>query len=83
MTDFDKPDNLIEMFEQSAKRFARNRWLGTKNRSGQYEWVTYGEVAKRIDHLRGGLAALGLTKGDTICIIANNRVEWAMACYAA
>ncbi len=82
MYQFDKPDNLVELFEESVKKHAGNRMFGTKNKDGVYEWVTYGEVARRADNLRGGLAQAGIGKGDAVGIIANNRVEWAVAAFA-
>ena len=83
MYQLDKPDNLVEMFERSAARFGGNRWMGTKNAAKDgYEWVTYDQTAQRIANLRGGLARLGIERGDAVGIIANNRVEWAIACYA-
>ena len=83
MYELDKPDNLVEMFEQSVARFADNEWLGTKNEAKDgYDWVTYRQAADRVDNLRAGLAHLGVEKGSTVAIIANNRVEWAIACYA-
>jgi long-chain acyl-CoA synthetase len=83
MFELDRPDNLVAMFKESVARFGANPWLGTKNVSGDgYDWVTYQQVAQRVDHLRGGLAALGVSRGDSVGIIANNRVEWAVACYA-
>ena len=78
----DKPDNLIDWWEESAVKFADRRLLGTKNKNGVYEWVTYKEVGTRIDHLRTGLAQLGVNKGDVVGIIANNRVEWVVAAFA-
>ena len=77
----DKPDNLVEMFEESRKRYADNLWLGTK-KSGSYKWSTYKEISRRIDNLRGGLAQIGVEKGDTVAIISNNSAEWAICCYA-
>lgn len=79
----DQPDNLIDLWEKSVAEFADRKLFGTKNKSGIYEWVTYKEVAGRVDNLRGGLARLGLGKGDGVGIIANNRVEWAIAAFAA
>ncbi len=77
-----KPENLVEMFEGSVARFGNNKLFGSQNAAGEYEWVTYKEVGKRVDDLRAGLAADGLKKGDTIGLIANNRTEWAVAAYA-
>ena len=79
--ELDKPDNLVEMFEESRKKYANNIWMGTKKR-GTYRWVTYKEVARRIDNLRGGLSQLGVNKDDTVAIISDNSVEWAVCCYA-
>jgi long-chain acyl-CoA synthetase len=78
----DKPDNLIDWWEESVSKFAERRIFGTKNKNGVYEWVTYKEVGTRVDHLRAGLTHLGVNKGDAVGIIANNRVEWAVAAFA-
>ncbi len=78
----EEPDNLVELLENSIAKYAGNPLFGTKNSHGVYEWVTYGEVGERVDTLRGGLAQLGVEKDDAVGIIANNRVEWAMAAFA-
>ena len=79
--ELEKPDNLVEMFEESVEKHAEQPFLGTK-RGSSYEWVTYRDVARRVNELRAGLASLGVGEGDTVGIIANNCVEWAVACYA-
>lgn len=79
---FEKPDNLVELIENSLEKYSENAMFGTKNTTGDYEWVTYGEVGQRIDNLRGGLNLAGIKKGDAVGIIANNRVEWAITAYA-
>ncbi len=71
------------MFEQSVARHSSNRMFGTKGANGTYKWVTYGEVALRVDKLRAGLAGLDVKKGDAVGIIANNRPEWAVVAFAA
>ena len=79
----DKPDNLVGIFEETLARFGDREWLGTKNKkTNTYDWVTYRDVAKRIDAIRGGLAKIGVKKGDGVAIIDNNSVEWAACCYA-
>ncbi len=72
----DPPDNLVDFFEQSAARYADNQFIGEKDAEGQYQWVTYRQIARRIDDLRGGFYAAGVRAGDTVGIIANNRKEW-------
>ncbi len=84
MQRIEKADNLLDLFEASTDRFKNNKLFGTKNRdTGEYEWVTYGDVRKRVDNLRGGLAGKGMKRGDTLGVIAGNRTEWAVAAFAA
>ncbi len=78
----EKPDNLVDWWEESANKFADRRLFGTKNKNGVYEWTTYKEVGNRINNLRAGLASLGVNPGDAVGIIANNRVEWVVAAFA-
>ncbi len=82
MYDFDKPDNLVDMFEESIARHAERPLFGTPGPDGVYTWITYGEVGRRVDDLRAALDQLGIQSGDSVGIIANNRVEWAVAAFA-
>lgn len=77
-----KPDNLVELFENAVVKFADNKFLGTKNKSGIYEWITYRQAGERVDAVRAGLASLGVGKNDAVGIIAANRVEWAVLAFA-
>ena len=79
----DKPDNLIDWWQESLNKFADKKLIGTRNKNGVYEWVTRKEVNTRIDNLRAGLAQLGVDERDAVGIIANNRVEWIVAAFAA
>ncbi|MCP4762322.1 MAG: AMP-binding protein, partial [archaeon] len=72
----DPPYNLVEIFENGAKKFKDLPSLGIKNESGTYEWITHGEIANRVDNLRGGLAQIGINKDDVVGIIKNNSVEF-------
>ncbi|MFO7568383.1 MAG: AMP-dependent synthetase/ligase [Smithellaceae bacterium] len=73
---YDPPDNLVEIFEKSVAKYADNPLMGEKDAAGVYQWVTYRDIATRVDNLRAGLSAIGIKQGDTIGIIANNRKEW-------
>jgi long-chain acyl-CoA synthetase len=80
----EKPDNLVELFETSTAKFAKNKLFGTKNiQSGEFNWITYGEVGQRVNNFRSALAQLKIQKGDAVGIISGNRVEWAVAAFAA
>jgi len=74
-------ENLVEMFEQSVQRFASNRLFGVKE-GGVYRWVTYEEIGRQVKDFRGGLASLGVGRGDKVAVISNNRPEWAVGAYA-
>jgi long-chain acyl-CoA synthetase len=77
------PFSLVELFENSIKKHGSRELFGTKNQAGTaYDWVTYRDVGHRVDHLRAGLADIGVSAGDGVAIIANNCVDWAVACYA-
>ncbi|MEE9935571.1 MAG: AMP-binding protein, partial [Deltaproteobacteria bacterium] len=76
-TVYDNPNNLVDLFEQSVAKYPDNRLFGTKNpASGQYEWVTFRQVADRVDHLRAALKKLGLNKGEKVGVILHNCTEW-------
>ncbi len=79
---FEKPDNLVELIEDSVEKYPDNKMFGTKNKDGEYEWITYREIGKRIDNLRGGLSQAGIEKGDAVGIIVSNRKEWAITAFA-
>ena len=83
MSQSNEPDNLVEFLEGSVAKYPDRSLFGTKNSRDEYEWITYAEVGKRVDNLRAGLAGLGVGKGDTVGIIANNRAEWAIGAFAS
>lgn len=74
--------SIVGMQVTSCAKYANNDLFGTKV-GDQWEWVTYGEVAKKIDAMRGFLATLGVGKDDRVAVVSNNRVEWAVGAYAA
>jgi len=79
----EEPSNLVALVERSIRLFQNKPLFGTKNRQGDYEWVTYGDVGARIDRVRAGLAQSGVGRNDAVGIIAGNRTEWAVAAFAA
>jgi long-chain acyl-CoA synthetase len=76
-----KFENLVEMFERSIKLYGPRDLFGTK-KGGQWTWTTYAEVGAMVEKFRGGLASLGIKRGDCVAIVSNNRIEWAVAAYA-
>ncbi len=72
---------LNELYQDAVARYPKNRVFGTRT-EGVYQWITYAQFGEMVDAARAGLAGMGVGKGDTVAIIANNRVEWAVAAYA-
>lgn len=70
------------MQEISVLKYA-DRNIFAVNEAGQYEWMTYKEFGQNVDHLRGGLASLGIEPKDRVAIIADNSPKWAISCYAS
>ena len=52
-------ENLVDMFERSAKAYGPREVFGTK-KNGQWVWTTFAEMGKLVDDFRGGLASLGV-----------------------
>ncbi len=83
MYQYQKPDNLVSLFEESVQKHGKNPLFGIKDTEKKiYRWLTYEEISVRVDNLRSGLAYAGVSKGDRVGIIANNRPEWAIAAFA-
>ena len=73
----DPPYNLVDLYEEGVAKFGNRPALGVKNPdTGEYEWVTHGEIAARAANLRGGLARIGVGKDDVVGIIMNNAIEY-------
>lgn len=78
---FATADSLIAVQQASCAANAERPFMGVK-RNGTYTYIKYKDFCAQVDLARGGLASLGVTKGDKVAIIANNRPEWAVASYA-
>jgi long-chain acyl-CoA synthetase len=77
------PENLVELFENGVKNFKDNPLFGVKNKAGDdLEWMTYGEMGRRVDNLRGGLVQQGIGPHTVVGFIGNNRPEWAITAFA-
>ena len=63
---YEAPDNLVEIFENSATKFANNLLMGEKDAAGVDQWVTYSQIATRVNNLRAGLSAIGVKYGDKV-----------------
>src|SRR3954464_12400996 len=65
---------FAEAFRITAANRAGEVFVRTKG--DEVAW-TWGELRERVDALAGGLAALGLQRGDTVALLLNTRPEFA------
>jgi long-chain acyl-CoA synthetase len=72
---------LADIFDHATKSYADRELFGTK-KDGRWTWTTYREFGDAVTRARGGLAGLGIKRGDSVAIVSNNRVEWAVLAYA-
>lgn len=75
-------ETLNELYTQAVSRYPDNTLFGVRGGDGDWDWTTYAQFADAVDKARGGLASLGVEKGDRVAIISDNRAEWAVGAYA-
>jgi len=74
--------NLVELCSRSCERFSGNPLFGTRQADGTWTYISYGDFGVQVDKARAGFNSLGLSEGDAVAVISNNRVEWAVGAYA-
>jgi long-chain acyl-CoA synthetase len=74
-------ENLVQTFQESCEAYADRNVFAQKT-DGGWQWMTYGDLERRVDEARAALAQIGVGVGDRVAIVADNRVEWAVACHA-
>ncbi len=75
---------LYRMFEETARLHGGAAAVGFRvGKAAELTCWTYTELAQKVKQFRRGLDAMGLSKGDRIAILAENRVEWAIVDLAA
>ncbi|MCW3029185.1 MAG: long-chain fatty acid--CoA ligase [Solirubrobacterales bacterium] len=72
--------NLAEAFRTTVAERADEVAIRTK---GDAFTITWGELRERVDALAGGLAKLGLERGQTIALLIGNRPEFHLCDLAA
>ena len=67
-------ENLVDVYDHASQSFATRELFGTKT-NGKWVWTTYREFHDQVEKARDSLASLGLSRGDKVAVIADNRIE--------
>ncbi len=73
--------NLVHVLQNAVERFGPRPLFGVP-REGKFVWTTFQEFGRLVDQFRAGLSSLGVMWGDSVAVIANNRLEWAVGAHA-
>ncbi len=76
--DYDSCRSLAAMFFDQAARLGDKPFLWAK-RDGRYQSVSWAEAARDVRWLALGLRSLGITRGDRVGLVSENRPEWILA----
>ena len=73
--------SLAEMLFTVADRFPEKTAYMFK-KDGMYQSILFKDVVEKVKNIAGGLAELGVKKGDKVAILSENRLNWALVDYA-
>jgi long-chain acyl-CoA synthetase len=76
--DFDSFPNLPAMFLSRAGLRGDRAFLGYKH-NGEWVAISWAETARRVAGLANSLKKMGLSKGDRVMLVSENRPEWCIA----
>ncbi len=68
-----KVDNFIQAFHIMSEAVPEREALRTSDGQSSLSW---GEVRQRVDAIAGGLAKLGVARGETVALMLSNRPEF-------
>ncbi len=73
-------ETIPEMFDKVTTQFAGDeRPMLMVKTDGAYTGISFSEYRRLVTRFAAGLASLGVTRGDRVGIIAENRPEWVIA----
>lgn len=78
LSDFETAPNLVNLFLSRADAQGDKPFLWAKH-DGTWQSISWNEAARRVSLIAQGLLDLGLTKGDRVMLVSENRPEWCLA----
>ena len=76
------PRTLTELFFDAVQHYGNHPAAFRYKADGVWHDVTHQEAAARVQALSMGLRELGIAPGEKVSILAETRLEWALADYA-
>jgi long-chain acyl-CoA synthetase len=76
-------DTLPRLLRSNAAKYGESKVALREKEFGVWQPYTWKDYLEHVKYFSLGLVSLGLTKGDTISIIGDNRPEWLFAELAA
>lgn len=77
-----RPETLTALFFSALRRHG-NRPAAIRWKSdGRWVGISHDQLRDRVFHLAVGFGRLGLSAGDRVALLAENRLEWALTDYA-
>ena len=73
---------LVELFFDAVDRFPEKVTLQTISGS-ELTGLTYGELARRVRMVAGGLKAMGVNRWERVALLSENRPEWCQVDFGA
>ena len=67
---------LPKLLQKLAKKYPDIAAQYSKNEQGNFISLSYSQVFDRVLNFAGGLLSLGISRGDKVGLIADNRKEW-------
>lgn len=68
---------IPQIFRETAKKFENRKSLGRKNpKTGSYEYITYSQLAKKVDDFASAMIELGVNPDDKVALMSENSPEW-------
>ena len=78
VSDLEQANNLVELFLKRADENGDKPFLGAK-KDGEWRTQSWREVADTVCILAESLRGIGLTDGDRVMLVSENRPEWCIA----
>jgi len=78
LSDFDSSPNMVALFLARAAEQGERAMLWAK-RDGRWQALSWQEAARRVCSMAEALRGLGLTDGDRVMLVSENRPEWCLA----